>query len=479
MDWLKELDVAWYILLTGSVLLLQGATTVHALIHKRDSRAAMGWVGFIWFSPVIGAFAYLLLGVNRIQRRAAQLKEGHQELVEMRSNHPARVLDGDIDHFPDLAQLVKRVVRRPLLQGNQIDLLQNGDEVFPAMLEAMDKARTSITLSTYIFDLDPSGKRFIEVLQRARQRGVSLRILIDDVGSRYSPRPVARLLSRQGIRAARFIPRAYLRRLVSMNLRNHRKILVVDGRVGFTGGMNIRHGNCLREHPRHPIQDLHFRVEGPVVTQLQEVFADDWLFCTGERLRGEIWFPHLEMVGNLAARAISDGPDEDFEKLTWTLYGAIGCAERSVLLVTPYFLPEREMITALNVAALRGVQVDLVLPERNNLPFMTWASRASWNMLIERGCRVWLSRPPFDHSKIMVVDGKWSMIGSANLDPRSLRLNFELNVEVYGEGFAEQLSQLARGKMEAGRQVQLEELEQRPFHTKLGDGIARIFTPYL
>ena len=479
MDWLKDIHIAWYILLTLSVLTLQVATTMHALLNKRDSRAAMGWAGFIWFSPVIGAFAYWILGVNRIQRSAAQLKEGHQELVEMRADHPERVQGLDDHHFPDLARLVERVVRRPLLQGNRIEPLINGDEAFPAMLEAMANARNSITLSTYIFDLDPAGKRFIDALKKAHERGVSLRVLIDDVGSRYSPRPVARVLSRLGIRAARFIPRTYLRRLVAMNLRSHRKVLVMDGAVGFTGGMNIRHGNCLRENPPHAIQDVHFRIEGPVVTQLQEVFADDWLFCTGERLRGDIWFPNLKPVGDLEARAIPDGPDEDFEKITWTLYGAIGCAEKSVLLVTPYFLPEREMITVLNVAALRGVTVDLVLPEKNNLVFMHWASRASWSLLLERGCRVWLSKPPFDHSKIMVVDGKWSMVGSANLDPRSLRLNFELNVEVYGEALAESLTELARAKMKAGREVTLKELEERSFGAKLGDGVARIFTPYM
>src|SRR5262249_41997690 len=162
----------------------------------------------------------------------------------------------------------------------------------------------------------------------------------------------------------------------SMNLRIHRKIVVVDGEVGFTGGINIRIGHCLQRHPRSPVQDLHFRVQGPVVGQLQEAFADDWMFTTGEALRGELWFPQLRKTGPVLARAVTDGPDEDFEKLRWTLLGALAIARHSVQIITPYFLPDPAVVSALNLAAMRGVQVEILLPSRSNLPFVHWASRA-------------------------------------------------------------------------------------------------------
>ena len=206
---------------------------------------------------------------------------------------------------------------------------------------------------------------------------------------------------------------------------------------GFTGGMNIRHGNCSPRNPKIPVQDLHFSVEGPVVTQLQEAFANDWAFCKGEVLAGYAWFPELKECGNVVARVITDGPDADFDKLRWTLLAALADAQTSVQIVTPYFLPDQALVTALNLAALRGVGVDIILPAKNNLPFVHWASRAMWWQVLERGCRLWLTPPPFDHSKLMIVDDHWVLFGSANWDARSLRLNFELNVECYGRDFAQ------------------------------------------
>jgi cardiolipin synthase len=266
---------------------------------------------------------------------------------------------------------------------------------------------------------------------------------------------------------------------MSINLRSHRKIMVVDGRLGFTGGMNIRQGNCLKQQPRTPVQDVHFRVEGPVVAHLQEVFTDDWLFTTGEALRGGLWFPTPEKAGTVLARGVPDGPDENFEKLRWTLLGALAVSRESVRIVTPYFLPDSTVVSALNLAAMRGVQVDIVLPAKNNLPFVHWASRAMWWQVLMHGCRIWLSPPPFDHSKLMLVDGAWVLLGSANWDARSLRLNFEYNLECYDAQLAVRVAELIESKRRHARLVTLEEIDGRPLPEKLRDGIARLLTPYL
>jgi cardiolipin synthase len=268
-------------------------------------------------------------------------------------------------------------------------------------------------------------------------------------------------------------------RLISINLRNHRKSLVVDGRVAFTGGMNIRLGHWLAKKPAHPVQDIQFRVEGPVVGQLQELFAEDWEFTTGEALRGEPWFPPLEGNGPVLARGIADGPDEDFEVLRWTLLGALASAQRSVRLLTPYFLPDRSLIAALNLAALRGVTVDIVLPERGNLPVVQWASTAHWWQVLERGCRLWVTPPPFDHSKLFVVDDAWVLVGSSNWDPRSLRLNFEGNLECYDTELAGRLAAWFDTRRAAGRRVTLEEVDARSLPVRLRDGLARLLTPFL
>ena len=347
------------------------------------------------------------------------------------------------------------------------------------MLEAIRQARRSVSLMTYIFDRDEAGLEFAQALGEAVQRGLEVRVLIDGMGTRYSWPSILPVLRRLGVRHATFLPSFAPWHLMSMNLRTHRKILVADGRIGFTGGINIRIGHCLQGHPRHPVQDLHFRVRGPVVMQLQEAFADDWKFMSGEALRGDAWFPLPEEAGPVVARGVSDGPDEDFEKLRWTLLGALSIARNSVRIVTPYFLPDTAVISALNLAAMRGVKVDILLPESSNLFFVDWASRAMWWQVLSHGCRIWLSPPPFDHSKLMVVDGGWVLLGSANWDARSLRLNFEYNLECYETDLARRLDAWVEAKLQNARSVTLAQVDGRPLAIRLRDGVARLASPYL
>ena len=310
---------------------------------------------------------------------------------------------------------------------------------------------------------------------------MAVRVLIDSAGTRYSLPPITWKLRRAKIPFAKFLPASLFTpwRVATINLRNHRKALVVDGQLAFTGGMNIRHGNVLAEQPAHPVQDLHFRVAGPVVTELQEAFANDWTFATGETLEGLEWFPELAEAGDLIARVIPDGPDADFENARWTLLAALAEAQTSVKIITPYFLPDNALVTALNLAALRGVRVDIFLPAKNNLPFVHWASRAMWWQMLERGCHLWLTPPPFDHSKLMIVDGHWVLFGSANWDTRSLRLNFELNVEGYGRAFAQEMEKVFAKKIAAASEVTLAEADRRSLPAKLRDATARLFSPYL
>ena len=457
----------------------------HAVLSKRDTCAAIGWVGVIWLTPFLGVMLYVWLGVNRIERRARLLRADRPRPASSAGlgECPAEVPDqaSTLAGTPlePLVKLVRDVARRPLLAGNRVTPLVNGDQAFPAMLQAIDEATRSITLTTYIFDHDPAGQRFQDALRRAMSRHIEVRVLIDYVGAHYSWRPMPRWLRRAGIPCVQFLPMPIPWRFQYSNLRSHRKILVVDGRLGFTGGLNIHEGNCLEQKPRHPVQDLHFRLTGPVVAQLQAVFADDWAFCTGELLQGEPWFSVVEPEGPVLARGISDGPDGDFETLRLTLLGGIACARSSVLIVTPYFLPDASLIAALNVAALRSVQVDIVLPAENDLTLVKWASTALLGQLLERGCRVWLSPPPFDHTKLMLVDQLWTLLGSANWDPRSLRLNFEFNVECYDRELATTLTALVRSKIRQSRPLSATDLGGRNLPIRLRDGVARLFSPYL
>lgn len=460
------------------------AVTIDAVLRKRQVPAVIGWIGLAWLAPIVGSLFYLAFGINRIKRTASALKLAaawekssvpaafQKEALrseEFAERHPA---------FAGLAFLGQRLSGNPLLSGNTIEPLQDGDQAYPAMLEAIDRAEASLTLVSYIFDNDRAGQRFLDALKNAQQRGVQVRVLIDDFGSRYTRPSMLRRLRKAGIRTAAFLPTRVPRMFPYANLRNHRKIMVADGRIGFTGGMNIREDHWLEHNPGYPTHCLHFRVEGPAVADLQRTFAVDWAFTTGEYLEGETWFPNLQRAGSVAARGVPDGPDADIDNILHLLVGAVSVATRRVRIVTPYFLPDEVLLRALHVAAMRGVEVDIVLPAKSNFLLMDWATAPQLPELLDHGCRIHFTGPHFDHTKLMVVDGFWSLIGSTNWDARSLRLNFEYNLECYDEPLARQLEALIAEKLSHANRVTKEELA-RPLPVLLRNGIARLFSPYL
>jgi cardiolipin synthase len=455
------------------------------VLRKRDTRAALGWIGIVWLTPLLGTLLYFLFGVNRI-RRTAQARRSHLPELEVESAED--VVDANTvlqkcapsqQHLIALAKLVGEVTGRGLCCRNSIQPLVAGDVAYPAMIEAIDSASCSIAFATYIFRHDRAGQLFVDALSRAVERGVEVRVLIDAVGARYSWPSIIRLLQQRQITVARFMPTALPWRFQYANLRNHRKLLVTDGRIGFTGGMNIDAGNLLAKSHQPAINDIHFRIEGPVVSHLQATFIVDWLFAAGETLGGERWLPRIDAHGSILARGIMDGPDIDFDKLRLVLLAAVNSAHESLFIATPYFLPDEALITALNLAAMRGVAVNIILPRANNLRMMNWASAALLPQLLEHGCRVWKSELGFDHSKLMVVDKIWSLIGSANWDARSLRLNFEFNVEVYDAGLATSLTAIVESKIVNSAPVTLNSLRNRPIIYRLRDSFARLASPYL
>jgi cardiolipin synthase len=478
-------DLVLSILSTGIILTAMVASAIHVVMYKRDIRAAIGWIGLIGFVPVLGIVLYWTFGINRIQRKAMNLFSGQQPVAlpfEQGVLSPSslqREIGSEAEQLPQLARLTGRVTVNPLMGGNHFDPLINGDEAYPAMIQAIEEAEHSITLTTYIFDNDHWGQRFRKALANGVRRGVEVRVLIDDIGARYAFPSIVRGLRRDGVAVSRFMRSIKPWRFRYYNLRSHRKILVVDGRNGFTGGMNIRCGNALRDHPKHPVQDIHFSVQGPVVAELQKAFAEDWMFTTGEELTGELWFPELLAKGKAVARGISDGPDEDYDKLRLVILGALSCAKRTVRIASPYFLPDEELSLALRVAALKGVEVEIFQPAVNNLRMVKWAATAHYEELLGGGCTIWHTPPPFDHTKLMLVDDLWVLLGSANWDPRSLQLNFEFNVEVYDSSLAERVNSILTAKRQQAQRLSLDALWSRSMPARFRDNLFRLASPYL
>lgn len=471
------------------VSLLSFAVTVltifHILLKKRDTKAATGWVGLVWFAPLLGACLYWLFGVNRIERRA-KARFARKEAWPLPTTDSAVSPQYIMDHLSaggeglaDLCRLTDKIVRQPLLSGNTIVPLINGDQAFPLMLAQLEKAERSITLTSYIFNNDAWGSKFRVALTEAQKRGVEIRVIVDGVGARYSFPPITWALRKDGINTASFMQTRLPWRFRYVNLRSHRKILVVDGKIGFTGGMNIRAENVLAEKPSHPIQDLHFLITGPVVGGLQCAFAEDWAFTTGEKLQGEKWFPQLSRDGDGIARGIIDGPDEDFDLLRLVILGALTAAHSSIRIATPYFLPDNELLTALRLAALRGIDVQILIPKKSNLLLVGWAAEPSLEDLLASGCRIFHTPPPFDHSKIMIVDQTWILLGSANWDTRSLALNFEFNLECYDKKLAAKMQEILTQKQAQAQEITVQQLRAKSLPIRLRNNFCRLFSPYL
>lgn len=467
--------------------------SAHIVLTKEDVRAAIGWAGLVWLAPMVGSALYIFFGINRINRQAGQMRRQPALAAADRAAAVRHAIGARAAELPSgtppplyaIARVAGTVTQLPLEAGCAIEPLVNGDEAYPAMLAAIDGAVRTVAMATYIFDRGIVGTQFVEALSRAVARGVAVRVLIDGVGARYSHPPIAGELRRRGVSVALFLPSLIPITHPYFNLRNHRKMMVVDGAIAFCGGMNIRDACLLSLQRPDATRDMHFRIRGPVVRQVMQALAFDWEFTTHETLPESVWLPPIAPTaapitpGAVVARGIPDGPDANFETLLMVILGAISQATRSIRLATPYFLPDTPMIDALRTAALRGVDVDIVLPERGNLRFVQWAATAQLPQVLAWGCRVHLTPAPFDHSKLLIVDDAWCLIGSANLDPRSLRLNFEYNIECYSTALAAQLTSILDSKVAGSKLLTLEELQQRSLLRRVRDGVARLAQPYL
>lgn len=462
-------------------VVLAPMTVLHALLFKRDSRAAFGWIAMCLLLPVAGPILYTLLGVNRIRRRARKLgwprlRIGHER---GRPSRPAGALPDTLPgHMRELATIGERLSRHRLAGGNRVRPLDNGDEAYPAMLEAIGSARRSVFLCSYIFDDDEVGQRFVEALAAARDRGADVRVVIDGVGEFYSRPRIGRRLRRAGIAFARFLPPQLLPPQLSLNLRNHHKILVIDGQQGFTGGMNISARHVVSgNEKRNVAADQHFAIDGPAAAQLEAEFLRTWSFCTGENSAPPEVSP-LD-VGTAAARVLTDGPDEDLDQLTMLLAAVIAAARERIDIMTPYFLPPRELVAGLQAASLRGVRVRIVLPAENNLPFVHWANRNMLWELLFHGIEVVDQPPPFAHTKLLMVDDDYVQIGSTNWDCRSLRLNFELQVELFDTELRTSLGNAFDEIFDVSKPVTLDEVDGRSLPARLRDATCWLFSPYL
>lgn len=466
----------WLLILVDLVLALY--TSSHILLHKRQPRSALLWILWVWLLPLMGSLAYLYFGINRVGQAP------HRPVPEGRRGGQA-----------GLDRLVDAVAGHPRRKGNRLAVLIDGTQGYPAMLDAIKSARRSLDLQTYIFDLDGVGEVILKGLEDAARRGVRVRVLCDGMAASGARPTLRRRLRAVGGEARAYWQVDRLFRQPLFNLRMHRKLLIADGQVAFTGGLNISQRYAkgplarLRDlrflaSARPQVRDVHFRVRGPLVQDLARSFEADWEHARGgQRPLPELpsgVFPALRgEIGPLDLRLVKAGPDQDLERIYEVLLGALSLAQRRVDLCTPYFIPDQPLLNLLRLLGYRGVKVRLFVPAKSDHPYLNMAAQEYYDDLLDAGVEVWEVGEPFIHTKLCLVDEGWALLGSSNLDPRSFRLNFEMNLEARSAPLVRRLRKVLDGYRRGGHRVSAEKLARRTALQRLRGALINLWAPYL
>lgn len=488
---------------TLSVAVLDVYAIASAITRRVGVEATLAWIFAILALPGAGALAYLMLAGPSIQRttrrkRAAALGVRAAAATAARAAPGAPpAADALTPAEISLLRLAAGLTDLPPTGGNEVELLAENTHAFETMEDALQSARRSIWAESYIIQKDDTGQRFLDLLIAKAKLGVEVRLLYDAVGSFSIDAPRLRALREAGGRAAAFLPVNPLRKRWSVQLRNHRKIIVVDGEVGFTGGMNIgneysgRLRRKLREarrpEPDH-FQDAHLLLRGPAVADLAQTFAEDWTFATDEELsRPETPRP-LDGHGTLdihdedgaaVVAVIPSGPDQRHNANGLVYFTGIALAGQRIWIESAYFIPDPALLTALVAAALRGVDVRVIVPSNSDVGLVRAAARSYYPALLRGGVRVFEYQPSMLHSKTLVIDGRWGLVGSANTDIRSFRLNFEVGAVVLGRQFARRLEERFCKDMSDSVEITGEMLRTQGYWARLRDGCARLLSPLL
>lgn len=452
------------------------------LTKKRNPTATVAWIITIVAVPIFGAILFLFFGINRIERRARSKERAARHigrsLPELSQYHviPGEALTPQQSQLMRLADEVGGT--RPTL-GNQIEVLADTNRTLGLIEQATLAARKSLHLEYYIWQPDRTGTRLRDMLIEKAREGVEVRFLYDSIGSLFLSNRFLKPMRDAGIAVAPFLPGRSFRERWSLNLCNHRKIVVVDGQVGFTGGMNIGDEYLGRSRHYGFWRDTHLRMRGASVLQLQQVFAEDWYYATGEELTHQDLFPDPEQTGDISAQVIADAPAGGTCAFYSLMFAAINEAQHSVTLATSYFVPPVALLTALETAALRGVRVRLLLPGKSTYLWTLYAGRSYFDTLLAAGVELYEYQLGSLHSKTLTIDGSWSLIGTSNFDNRSLLLNFEVGVVCYSNRVARDLEKHFELDLRNARRVDPATWDERGVIRVLGENICRLFAPVL
>ncbi len=471
---------------------------VWILFEKRSPLATIAWILSLFALPYLGFIVFFFLGPRRLVRKRLKHKrargQGSATTPLGASQPPPAQRDPRVEQ---LSLLVTRTGEPPPSQCDSVEIFHDALRTYDAMEQAIRDAKHHVHIGYYIFDHRRSGLRFREALIERAKAGVTVRLLVDDVGSSTLTRRFIKPMRDAGIMFAHFNEVAFSRIRSRVDFRNHRKILVCDGTVGFTGGVNISDdylppiggpkppGESLRDAKKErvghaaPWRDSHVKITGDAVRWLQLTFLDDWYYSTGFAARDKDYFPPQTRMGEHLVQIVASGPDRDVEPIQKLYFAAIATARERVYATTPYFVPDDAILTAFTTAAMRGVDVRVLVPRRSDSFIVTAAARSYYDVLLAAGVRVYEYQPTMIHAKTLVVDDFFAAVGTANLDNRSFRLNFEVTAILYGEEHAEELSRQFRKDLGLSKEITASIRQHIPVKWKVAEAAARLLSPLL
>jgi len=479
-----EQVAVWALGLHAALTLL---VVVSVLRQRKEPMAMLAWIFAGVTLPLLGAGFYWLFSATRVRRKARRRRRRVAHILAgIKARAPALspgsegVLAPGLP--PELAaveRIGQRLSHMPATAGNAVRVYEEANATYAALEEAIRGAQHHIHLQYYIWQPDETGRHFRDLVAEKARQGVECRLLLDAVGCLRLTRRFTRPLTVAGCQVAFFMPLRPLRRRWSPHLRNHRKIAVIDGRTAFIGSQNI--GDEYRGWRKRlsPWYDTHMRVDGPAALFLQQIFAEDWLFATREPLSSAVYFPQAACVGRSVVQILPTGPEEDFSSLAQVVFAAVATARADIRIATPYFVPDPALRMALVHAGCRGVRVQVVVPTRSDAPVVLWAGRSFYPELLEDGLEIYEFDGGVLHSKIVTVDDRWCMLGTANMDTRSFRLNFEVTALVYDREVAQALSASIERYRQRARRIMPRDVWRRGLAAQLGQGAARLLAPLL
>ena len=474
---------------TFSLIFLVTAIPVALLIilEKRSPFKTAAWVLALILLPVFGVVFYLFFG-QEYRKKKLFSRKGLKSLNQYRQlsfrqlrqfEQSLRKLNPKVREKEKIIRLLLKNSSALLTTGNKLKILNNANETFDAIFAAIENAKHHIHLEYYILEDDKIGNRLKELLIKKSNEGVEVRIIVDDVGSWGLGKKYIKSLQQNGIEIYSFMEVRFPRLTSRVNYRNHRKIVVIDGKTGFTGGINFADRYLKGVKGVGPWRDTHLQIEGDAVNSLQVVFAADWFFVVHENLTGKKYFPPLSETPEIPVQISASGPDSDWDSIGQAFFTAISGSKSKVYITTPYLMPPLEIIYALKTAALSNVDVRILMPEKSDAVIPHWSSFSYIEELLEAGVRVFFYQNGFVHSKYIIVDEVFSTVGTSNLDFRSLETNFEVNAFIYDEGFTTELEKQFKADLQKSRELKLDEWRQRKWHFKLRESVAHLVSPLM